>query len=221
MKHKQYNIFTGNAGSGKTEIALNFALGLKDKIQDLNMVDFDIINPYFRTNDAREKLLKKKIKVIAPVFANTNVDVPALSPQINSVFEDPKGTAIFDVGGDDLGAKVLSRYRNDIIKRPFEHFFVVNLMRPETRDGEGILRVMKTIEDTSGIGITGIVNNTNLMEFTRPEHIEEGERVLKKIAGEKNIPLAFTVLLKDFIAYKDLIEGPVMVIEKIINLPWF
>lgn len=220
MRYKQYNIFTGNAGSGKTEIALNFAFMLKEKIKDLTMVDFDIINPYFRTNDIKSELVDKDIKVIAPIFANTNIDVPALPAQINAVFENPTGTAVFDVGGDDLGAKVLSRYRNEIINRPYEHFFVANLMRPETNTEAGILEMINSIEITSGIKITGIINNTNLMESTELKHLIKGEKVLKKVSLIKNIDIVFTVLLEDFVDYSCSIDGEIMVIKKKMKLPW-
>mgnify|MGYP003240578704 FL=1 len=50
MKNR-IHIFTGHFGSGKTEVALNFALQEKKKGEDVVIVDLDIVNPYFRTND--------------------------------------------------------------------------------------------------------------------------------------------------------------------------
>lgn len=67
MKNR-IHIFTGHFGSGKTEVALNFALQEKKKGEDVVIVDLDIVNPYFRTNDARNVLMKNGIKVVAIIM---------------------------------------------------------------------------------------------------------------------------------------------------------
>jgi GTP cyclohydrolase I len=41
------NIFAGGFGSGKTEIALNFAMDNHAETQDVVLADLDLVNPYF------------------------------------------------------------------------------------------------------------------------------------------------------------------------------
>ncbi|MBQ8301850.1 MAG: P-loop NTPase [Clostridia bacterium] len=101
------HIFSGHFGSGKTEVALNFAMKLKEKGEKVTIVDLDIVNPYFRTNDAREILNKNGIKLIANDFASTNLDMPTVPLNLLSVFDDKESVVIFDVGGDDDGAFAL------------------------------------------------------------------------------------------------------------------
>ena len=72
---KRFNIFAGNYGSGKTEISLNTALRLAETRQT-TLVDMDVVNPYFRSAENEELLKAHGVKLIAPPYANTNVDVP-------------------------------------------------------------------------------------------------------------------------------------------------
>ena len=49
MQHKRITLFAGHYGSGKTNIAVNYALYLKNLGKDVVVADLDIVNPYFRT----------------------------------------------------------------------------------------------------------------------------------------------------------------------------
>ena len=86
---KRINIITGHYGSGKTEFAINYAMKLKEEFGSAVICDMDIVNPYFRTNDAKAFLEEKGIKVIAPEWAGTNLDIPSLPSDILSVFFRP------------------------------------------------------------------------------------------------------------------------------------
>ena len=108
MFDKRIAIFTGHFGSGKTEVAVNYALQTAGRGKKTAIVDLDIVNPFFRTADARGILEAEGIRVITPVYANTNVDVPSLPPEISSMFEDRSYNVWIDVGGDDLGARAVS-----------------------------------------------------------------------------------------------------------------
>ncbi|MFR8976143.1 MAG: hypothetical protein ACLVG9_09110, partial [Eubacteriales bacterium] len=108
MKSNIY-IVTGHYGSGKTEFSVNYALSLKKTCEKVFLVDLDIVNPYFRSNDARALLEDAGICVIAPAYAGTNVDIPVLPPEIMRIFEEEDAKIILDVGGDDDGAIALGR----------------------------------------------------------------------------------------------------------------
>ena len=67
---KRVTLFCGHYGSGKTNIAVNYALKLKADGLDVALADLDIVNPYFRSKDSTAELEKAGVRVIALPFAN-------------------------------------------------------------------------------------------------------------------------------------------------------
>lgn len=176
------NIVTGHYGSGKTEFALNLAMNLKKEGKKVSICDLDIVNPYFRTNDARNLLEENDIKVISSQFANTNVDIPVLPGEVLSVFTDKDRYKIFDVGGDDDGAIALGTYYNYISKEPYNMYYVVNTLRPMTSTAEQIAEMARNIEYASRLKITSIINNTNISYLTTEKNIIESVKTVDKAA---------------------------------------
>ena len=70
MQSRRITLFAGHYGSGKTNIAVNYALYLKSLGDDVVIADLDIVNPYFRTRDSLEDLNKAGIKLISSEFAS-------------------------------------------------------------------------------------------------------------------------------------------------------
>ena len=140
---KRVNLFMGHYGSGKTNIAVNYALRLKEQGKAVKIADLDIVNPYFRTKDSAQLLEKAGIPLISPTFANTNVDLPALPAETYSLFQNNAFYAVMDIGGDDRGAYALGRYRDYILEEnDYEAFFVANFYRPLTTTAAEALEVM-------------------------------------------------------------------------------
>lgn len=176
------NIVTGHYGSGKTEFALNLAMRFKKEGKKVAICDLDIVNPYFRTNDARKNLEENDIKVISSEFANTNVDIPSLPSEVISVFANDEQYNIFDVGGDDDGAIALGRYFGYISKQEYNMYYVVNTLRPMTSTAGEIVEMARNIEEASRLKITAIVNNTNLSTLTNEKHILESIKTVDEAA---------------------------------------
>ena len=126
MEHR-IHIIVGHYGSGKTEFAINYALKLKETFKKVYIVDLDIVNPYFRTNDERKVLEDLGLSVIASPYASSNVDVPSLPADIHRVFADKEAAVVFDVGGDDDGAVALGRYKQFFNEEAPEMLFVINV----------------------------------------------------------------------------------------------
>lgn len=221
MFNKRISIFTGHFGSGKTEVALNYALELAERGKRTAIVDFDIVNPFFRTTDAKAILEEKGIWAVVPVYANTNVDVPALPPEISSVFEKKEYSVVLDVGGDDLGARVLSRYRDEIFQDDYEMFFVINIMRPMTDTIEKIEQMIWEIEESARIKVTKLVNNTNLLQYTSEEDILKGQAMVEAISQKLGIPIAFISGLGiDGRSIEEKTGIKVLEMNRQIKLPW-
>lgn len=221
MFKKRINIFTGHFGSGKTEVAVNFALKLAEAHNKISIVDADIVNPFFRTADAKDILEKNSIKVILPLYANTNVDVPALPSEIYMLFRDKEYKVVFDVGGDDLGARAISRYKEEILNDDYDMYFVVNAKRPMTDTPDKIEEMMHEIESSARLKITGIVNNTNLLDITAAEDIIQGHKMISRIAEKYKIPIAFISGIGDAaVKAGEKLGMEVLQMEKHIRLPW-
>lgn len=138
--------------------------------EKVTIVDLDVVNPYFRTKDAQEELEKNGIEVVVSDYANSNVDVPALPANINTVFYK-EGYVIFDVGGDDDGAIALGRFKPYFDKAPYDMLGVVNFRRPLTPDADEATEALSAIEQTSRLKFTGVVNNTNISDETTEETV--------------------------------------------------
>ena len=183
LDNARFLVLTGNYGSGKTEIALNFALFFaKDK--NTTLVDLDIVNPYFRSGEKAEEMRKAGVRMLMPTYAMTTVDIPALPAEIQSVFEVPSDRVVFDVGGDDTGAAALGRFYPSFMqnREQTKVIFVINCMRPLTRDTDEIIDLAERIQNRGRLKIDMLINNTNLADLTEPSMIENGERITLQCA---------------------------------------
>lgn len=195
MQAKRVTLFAGHYGSGKTNIAVNFALHLAGQGKAVTLADMDIVNPYYRSKDSAQELEAAGVKVIASAYANTNVDVPALPQEMYSVTEDTSRCAVLDVGGDDRGALALGRYAPAILKENDYHMiYVFNASRPLSRTAEMALEIMGEIETAGGIPFTAIVNNTNLGRDTEWETVTASRQEAEKLAQISGLPLLFTAV---------------------------
>ncbi len=197
-KPKRITLFAGHYGSGKTNIAVNYALKLKNDGYAVKIADLDIVNPYFRTKDSQLDLEKAGIPLISPAYANSNVDLPALPQEVYSLVQRKDFYAVMDIGGDDRGAYALGRYTPYILEENnYEMIFVANFYRPLTRTAEEALEVMREIEVACGIKFTAIVNNSNLGNLTTANDVITTYDKTAKLSKLSNLPVIFTSAEKE------------------------
>ncbi len=193
MDHKRVTLFAGHYGSGKTNIAVNYALLLSREGKTAAIADLDIVNPYFRTKDSAEELEKAGVELISPQFANSNVDLPALPAEAYRLVEDKSLFAVMDIGGDDRGAYALGRYTPFILEEGnYRMAFVANPCRPLTRTPEEALEVMREIEAAGGLPFTAIVNNANLAHETTPETVLAAVPYMERLSELSGLPVWMT-----------------------------
>ena len=198
---KRVTLFSGHYGSGKTNIAVNYAFYLKKKGFPVVIADLDIVNPYFRTKDSEEQLKNSGIEVISLPFANTNVDLPSIPSNAYSLVEDRSKYAVIDVGGDDRGAYALGRFSAQIIKEDnFDNFYVVNFFRPLTRTPFEAKTVLEEIEIAGKIPFTGIINNSNLGEETTLEDVISSNKKAEELSVITGLPVVFTTVKKSLVS---------------------
>lgn len=206
MMNKRVLLLCGHYGSGKTNIAVNLAQAIKREYPTVTLADLDIVNPYFRSKDSATELQEAGIRLICSNFANSNVDVPALPPDLYALTDDRRMRAIIDVGGDDRGALVLGRLAPSILEEnDYEMLMVINCYRPLTRDAASTLEVMREIEAAGGIRFTALVNNSNLGVETTAEDVLASVRYANEVADMSGLPVVMTTAderLEDELKYK-------------------
>lgn len=209
MNTKRITLFAGHYGSGKTNLAVNYALMLKESFDKVSIADLDIVNPYFRTKDSEKFLESKGIHLISSEYANSNVDVPALPAEAYSIIDDLSVRAVIDVGGDDRGALALGRYSPSILKQnDYEMLFVINKFRPLTPDCASTVAVMREIEKAGGMKFTGIINNSNLGDETSAEDVLSSVAYANEISRFTGLPIKMTGVKEDlYDILKDKIEN--------------
>ena len=190
MDHKRLTLFAGHYGSGKTNIAVNYALHLAREGKKVCIADLDIVNPYFRTKDSARELEEAGVDLVSPQFANSNVDLPALPAESYRLVHDRTAYGIMDIGGDDRGAYALGRFTPFIKEEnDYRMVFVANRCRPLTRTPEEALEVMREIEAACGLSFTCIVNNSNLGPETTPEDVSGSLDYIAKLCALSGLPL--------------------------------
>lgn len=190
---KKINIVTGHYGSGKTNFSANLAVKLAESGERVTVVDLDIVNPYFRSADFGELFGSKNIGLVAPMYANSNLDIPAISFDLERIASE-NGYLIIDVGGDDAGAIALGRYQKAFFTfaEDLAMLYVVNCRRFLTSTAEEALSLMYEIESAAGMKHTAIVNNTNLLYETTAEVLEDSQKFAEEISENAGLPIEYT-----------------------------
>ena len=198
---KHITLVCGHYGSGKTNVAVNLAFELKKQYDNAAIADLDIVNPYFRTRDSEQELTDGGIRVICSKYAGTNLDAPAMPPEMYAITEDKTMKTIVDVGGDDRGAYALGRLSKMITDEgDYEMLMVINRSRPLTRDAESTIEVMREIETACHIPFTGIVNNTNLGRETTADDVISSLAYADEVSRLSGLPIVMTTAREDIAA---------------------
>lgn len=193
MKTKRITLFAGHYGSGKTNVALNYAYNLKQNGFDTVIADIDTVNPYFRTKDSAAELKQAGIELIASEFAGSNVDLPALPAAMYDIIFDSEKYAVIDIGGDDRGAFALGRYTPEILRENnYSMLMVINMYRPLTSTPEDTVEILHEIETASGIPFTGLVNNSNLGTGTTVSTLTDSFEYANKVSMLSGLPIYAT-----------------------------
>ena len=198
---KKIYVLIGNFGSGKTELALNFALRAAEQGKT-ELIDLDMVNTYFRLTERKKLIEAAEIRLVSPNYAMTNVESLSLPAEVASAFHMDWDTVVFDVGGDGAGATALGRFHNDFMELgpgQLEVLHVVNVRRPLAGTADKIVALQRELERNARLQITGTVNNTNLQHETTTAELRSGYEVLREVAERTGTPVAYTTGKKDLL----------------------
>lgn len=189
-------IITGHYGSGKTNIAVNLALEFAKNGERVCVIDLDIVNPYFRTADFVDVFENNGIELVAPQYANTNLDIPSLGFDMAALLRG-YDRVVVDVGGDDAGAIALGQYSQILKNFGYEMLYVVNSFRYLTSTPEEATELLRDIEYVSSLRATGIVNNSNLGSETTAEDVLGSVEYANACAAAAGLPVMFTAAKRE------------------------
>jgi len=192
MTDARITVFAGHYGSGKTNLAVNYAIDLRKRHEKVAIADLDIVNPYFRTVDGAAQLAAAGVELISSAFANTNVEAPAMPADAVRLFDNKALYGVIDLGGDDRGAYAMGRYASLLAAEDAQILFVLNCYRPLTPDADSAQEVMREIEVAARFCFTGIVNNSNLGAETTRETVVSSLPCAAALADKTGLPVVFT-----------------------------
>jgi len=155
-------VFTGAFGSGKTEVAIAYALAVRAAGRSVGIVDLDTVTPYFRVGDCREELQRAGLRVVAPEGGLASFETPALPAEIAGALADRSLHLVLDAGGDPEGARLLAVYAEQIEERGCDLWMVTNPFRPSTSAPSAVADQARAIEALATLRLTGLVANPNL-----------------------------------------------------------
>ena len=199
---KKMYVMIGNYGSGKTELALNFAFKAAEADRRTELLDLDMVNTYFRLTEPGRMTRMKEIRLVSPNFANSGIETLSLPAEVASAFAMDWDTVVFDVGGDAVGSTALGRYHEDFLALEpgeLEVLNVINTRRPLAGTVERIIRLQEEMQIHSRLKITGMVNNTNLAGMTGPEELRHGYEMIRQVSEITGVPVLYTSGKKDML----------------------
>jgi len=216
-EESRITVFAGHYGSGKTNIAVSYALDLRKRHERVAIADLDIVNPYFRTKDGEAALAEAGIEMISSVYANTNVEAPAMPSDAVRLFDDKALYGVIDLGGDDRGAYAMGRYAERLAAEDAQILFVLNRFRPLTQDVKAAIEVLREVEAAARFRFTGLVNNSNLGAETTRETVLSSLAYADEVAAAAGLPVVYTTAKADLCAglQDDVINlFPISIIQK-------
>lgn len=215
-------ILVGAYGSGKTEVAVNLAVHMNARGVPVRLADLDLVNPYFRSREARHVLARRGIDVVLPPAQYMQADLPILTPEVSGMLRNPSGLILLDAGGDDAGATVLAALADSLLGRAVQVLQVINPNRPYTDTVSGCLRVRAAIEAKARLSVTGVVGNANLMEETTARDIMAGYLFSERVAEAGKVPLVCITAPAALLTRldKQAIQCPVLALNRQLVPPW-
>ena len=220
LNGKNTAVFIGEAGSGKSEIAINFAVGLqKETERKIHFFDLDQTKPLFRSRDAANQIRRSGM-----VFhCNTDEsieDVATIAPGVIEAINEPESYVILDIGGNEHGARMIGQFSQYLNNDDSIVFFLINPYRPWSRDLPGITETITRVTRASRTGEIQIISNPNFGLETTVEDVLAGNEKLKDMLNGQ-LEISFVCALDSLCdRLKDEIAYPLVPVRIHILYPW-
>lgn len=214
--NKEFQIFVGRIGSGKTEITINVAIKLKEYGVESMLFDMDIVKPYIRIRDVLNELSSFNLEIVSPPELTRALDLPIFPKDLIGNFLDRGGIKVLDVGGDSYGAGAIAQFR-EYFRDNYNLLFVINTKRPFTSTEDEIIKAIAEIQLASKMNVTHLIFNTNLRWETTKEVVEEGFAIVDSVSKRTGIPIAFGVVDESRSDLFDIYQVPILKLKLFVN----
>lgn len=218
--NKSNFIFVGEAGSGKSEIAINFAKYLVDlNEKPVHFFDMDMTKSMFRSRDA-----KAEVEGMGIIFHHQEqfFDAPTLVGGVNLLLKDESCYVVMDVGGNDIGARAIGGFAPKVNGDSTAVYYVLNSYRPWSGDLNHIDGTLSSILKTSHIKLDKVhmISNPNNGTSTTVEEVLEGNSKMIEMIGPL-MDIEFTCISDTlYEGVKDRTDIPLMPIHLYLTYPW-
>ena len=219
---KRIRLFIGHYGSGKSEVSINYVTKLREQVEgEVALADLDVVNVYFRSREKKDIMKDLGITPIDSSINTTTLDLPAVSAEIMRPLNDKSVNYVIDVGGDNVGGKVVGGFANQFNSNDYDMFYVVNANREKTQTAKEVLQYIDAIEATSKLKVTGLINNTHMLKETTVEDVLKGQYVAREVSKIRNIPIKYISCLESIVDKlpKDL-EGDILPMKLYLREEW-
>ena len=213
-------VFLGEAGSGKSEIAINFAQILaRHGGRPVHFFDLDMTKPLFRSRDAGTELERAGVTVH---YQEQFMDAPTLVGGVSPMLRDENSLVVLDVGGDHIGARSIGGFAPQLNRPSTAVFYVINAYRPWSDTIEHINGTLGKILGMSHVNLTqlSLVANPNNGPSTTLDEVVDGYHKTDSLVGEY-LPLSFACAREELAgeAAKRL-PIPVFPLRLALTYPW-
>jgi len=212
--------FSGPFGSGKTEVAIGYALAALAHGRATCIIDLDIVTPYFRLGDHREHLGAQGLRVIAPEGARARFETPSLPPEIAGALAEEDLHVVLDVGGDAAGALLLGTYAGRVAARGYDLWMVVNPFRAWSQCPKALAQQAREIEASSQLRITGLIADPHLGRSTEPAHLRAGLEKVRQAAEVLDQPLVGMAVERSLVREASPLGLPILPLQLLLRPPW-
>lgn len=210
-------VIAGHYGSGKSEFAVNLAIQYPVDL----LIDLDIVNPYFRSREMTDMLMKRGIETVGSTMKQAlGSDLPYVSPAAFRPFLNSSVRAIVDLGGDPVGARLMRQFEAMTPTQEMDNLMIVNVYREKTHSAAAIIQMIHQIEESAGLSITGLVNNTNQLRATTWDDLLHGESLLKEVSSQLNIPIRFHSFPLKMKGEKPVLLGEPLELQLFLRQSW-
>lgn len=219
---KRIRLFIGHYGSGKSEVSMNYVTKLREVVDgEVALADLDVVNVYFRTREKKDLMRKLGITPIDSSIQTTTLDVPAVSAEVMRPLHDENVAYVMDVGGDNVGGRVVGRFAEHFKSDNYDMFFVVNANREKTQTAKEVLGYIDAIEASSKLKVTGLINNTHLLRETTVDDVLKGQEVVREVSKVKNVPIKYVCCLESLVdKLPTNLEGDILPIKLYLREEW-
>ena len=215
---KRAFVLIGESGSGKSEIALNWAVALAASGLRVRFFDMDQTKPIFRSRERAAFLERRGIAVEIP---RQLLDAPTVPNAVFDKVRESDFVSILDVGGNVNGARVIAQFRDAWEDRAVP-FAVVNWFRTFHDTAGALAGAAETIASAAAFRDFTVISNPN---FGEPTSIEETIEGHEKTAAALNGTGRRAALLATRPGYVEALsrefpDTEVMGIRRYLRAPW-